>query len=37
VRARFAGRCAGCGQEIVRGDWITPIPGEDGWLCEDCA
>jgi hypothetical protein len=37
VRARYDGRCARCGQPILKGDAITPVPGEDGWLCEDCA
>jgi hypothetical protein len=38
IPARYDGRCARCGRpKILKGDPIKPIPGEDGWLCEDCA
>ena len=34
--ARFAGRCAGCGEPIDEGDLIRHDPDADGWIAECC-
>ena len=35
--ATQAGRCAGCGADVAKGDPIVPDPGGDGWLCQECS
>ena len=34
LQARYAGRCAGCGEPFDRGDVIRA--SDDGWLAECC-
>jgi hypothetical protein len=34
-QAQYAGRCAGCGEEFIEGEWVG-FDSRDRLLCTDC-